>query len=87
MKFRDKLINHVFERHDERQKIALQQAKLTVFKEQRNHIKVVDGTDSENTEYEIVEREIFPMKIICPDCGGETLEGLDYCDKCGGELN
>ena len=37
-------------------------------------------------EYEIVEREILPEKIICPDCGGITLEGLEYCDKCGGEL-
>jgi hypothetical protein len=39
-----------------------------------------------NIEYEIVEREIHPAKIICPDCGGITLEGLDFCDKCGGEL-
>lgn len=45
-----------------------------------------DGRD-ENGEYEILEREILPEKIICPDCGGITLEGLDYCDKCGGELN
>lgn len=36
--------------------------------------------------YEILEREIHPAKIICPDCGGITLEGLDFCDKCGGEL-
>lgn len=40
----------------------------------------------EEMEYEIVEREILPEKIICPDCGGITLEGLEYCDKCGGEL-
>ncbi len=38
-------------------------------------------------EYEIIEREILPEKIICPDCGGITLEGLDFCDKCGGELH
>lgn len=44
-----------------------------------------DGKD-ENGEYEILEREILPEKIICPDCGGITLEGLDFCDKCGGEL-
>lgn len=37
-------------------------------------------------EYEVVEREILPNKIICPDCGGITLEGLEFCDKCGGEL-
>lgn len=37
-------------------------------------------------EYPVVEREIHPAKIICPDCGGVTLEGLEFCDKCGGEL-
>lgn len=37
-------------------------------------------------EYPIVEREIHPAKIVCPDCGGITLEGLEFCDKCGGEL-
>ncbi|HKL79107.1 MAG TPA: hypothetical protein VJ888_01585 [Mobilitalea sp.] len=42
--------------------------------------------DEETEEYEVVEREILPTKIICPDCGGITLEGLDFCDKCGGEL-
>lgn len=44
-----------------------------------------DGKD-ENGEYPVLEREILPERIICPDCGGITLEGLDYCDKCGGEL-
>jgi hypothetical protein len=39
-----------------------------------------------DAEYEVVEREILPTKIICPDCGGITLEGLEFCDKCGGEL-
>lgn len=37
-------------------------------------------------EYEIVEKEILPEKMVCPDCGGITLAGLDFCDKCGGEL-
>lgn len=40
----------------------------------------------EEEVYEVVEREIHPAKIICPDCGGITLEGLEFCDKCGGEL-
>lgn len=43
-------------------------------------------TFDEEVEYEVVEREIQPAKIICPDCGGITLEGLEFCDKCGGEL-
>lgn len=42
--------------------------------------------DAEPEEYELVEIEIMPAKIICNDCGGITLEGLDFCDKCGGEL-
>lgn len=43
--------------------------------------------ESKNTEeYELVEIEILPAKIICPDCGGITLEGKEFCDKCGGEL-
>lgn len=42
--------------------------------------------EAEDRLYEIVERVILPEKIICPDCGGITLEGLDFCDKCGGEL-
>jgi len=44
------------------------------------------NADPEEEEYEVVEREILPAKIICPDCGGITLEGLEFCDKCGGEL-
>lgn len=41
----------------------------------------------EKEEYEVVELEIRPANIVCPDCGGITLEGLDFCDKCGGEIN
>ncbi len=66
-------------------------AELTRVKEPEDAGKVhkekidEEGRD-ENGEYEILEREILPEKIICPDCGGITLEGLDFCDKCGGEL-
>jgi hypothetical protein len=45
-----------------------------------------DTTSKEEEEYELVEMEILPNKIICPDCGGITIEGLEFCDKCGGEL-
>lgn len=44
------------------------------------------GGQNETGEYEIVERTIYPEKIICPDCGGVTTEGLEFCDKCAGEL-
>lgn len=40
-----------------------------------------------NGEYKIIEREIFPEKLICPDCGSFTLEGLDYCANCGCEIS
>lgn len=49
-----------------------------------------EGTEQlleEDYEYPILEREILPEKIICPSCGRITLEGLDYCDKCGADLN
>lgn len=54
-------------------------------------VQTGEGLTEENCtpdeeEYEVVEREILPNKIICPDCGGITLEGLEFCDKCGGEL-
>lgn len=42
--------------------------------------------EEDETVYEILEIEIMPEKIICPDCGGLTLEGLEFCDKCGGDL-
>ena len=49
--------------------------------------EVTEQKSEENCEYPILEREILPEKILCPDCGGITLEGLDYCDKCGADLN
>lgn len=58
----------------------------TVYKEKvslpDHHLK-----EEKELEYPIVECEIRPANIICPDCGGITIEGLDYCDKCGGEIN
>lgn len=48
--------------------------------------KVAVDEQEEQETYAVLEREIHPTKIICPDCGGITLEGLDFCDKCGGEL-
>lgn len=36
--------------------------------------------------YPVLEREIFPEKITCPTCGGLTLEGYLYCDRCGSKL-
>ncbi len=57
-----------------------------LMEEQPVQEREVSKVEPDHEEYEIVEREILPAKIICPDCGGITLEGLDFCDKCGGEL-
>ena len=40
----------------------------------------------ENSEYEIVEREISPSKIPCPKCGKRNSYGMDYCNWCGIQL-
>lgn len=37
----------------------------------------------ENGEYPIVENEILPEKMICPQCGGITYAVLDVCHLCG----
>ncbi len=66
--------------------------KKTPIKESRINIDKAEQLQKDNIEakeeqeYEIVEKEILPEKMICPDCGGITLVGLDFCDKCGGEL-
>ncbi len=39
-----------------------------------------------NQEYEILEREILPERIVCPSCGNITFEGVERCDRCGKEL-
>ena len=33
--------------------------------------------------YEIVEREISPARLSCPNCGAGVLCGMDYCNRCG----
>lgn len=61
---------------------------LSKLKSREKIKEMVHGQNDEiDRVYEIVEREILPEKIVCPDCGGITLQGLDFCDKCGGELN
>jgi hypothetical protein len=60
-----------------------EESDFELYKESKEETPEVDDA---REEYEVVEREILPAKIICPDCGGITLEGLEFCDKCGGEL-
>ena len=40
----------------------------------------------ENSEYEIIEREILPSKVPCPKCGKRNSYGMDFCNWCGGAL-
>ena len=40
----------------------------------------------ENSEYEIIEREISPAKIPCPNCKRRISHGMDYCNFCGAHV-
>ena len=53
---------------------------------QRSYEDVPDDDGKINGEYEIIEREYLPERIKCPRCGGTTWEGLEVCDKCGGNI-
>ena len=68
---------------NKRNSVTNQQA--TMFLAKKESDKTNEDSEVE-TEYETVEMEIKPAHIVCPDCGGITIEGLDYCHKCGGEL-
>ena len=48
--------------------------------------KKLEGIFDIDSEHPIIEREVLPEKIICPDCGGITYEGLELCHRCGGLL-
>lgn len=93
------LISRIF--HSKRQNITIQNSKSMMNVEKQKELLDEDMNTRESqdepspdlkefdtlqAEYEVLEREIHPAKIICPDCGGITLEGFDFCDKCGGEL-
>ncbi len=52
----------------------------------KDYINSLEVTKVEG-EPDIIEIEIQPRKIVCPDCGGITMEGLEFCHKCGGEID
>lgn len=78
-KFIDKLFPSRFSAKEQKQ------ATMYVNREMEKKQEAADQPEQE--EYEVVECEIHPANVVCPDCGGITLEGLDYCNKCGGEIN
>ncbi len=87
MSFREKISHRFTEKAEKKKRYLEETAKLTVFKENiKDENQLIEEKGSQATRYPIVEIEICPQKVICSDCGGETLEGLEYCDKCGGEV-
>lgn len=73
------LLSRLFNKKEQTENLNIPDEKIDILME-------TEETQETEEVYEVLEREILPTKIICPDCGGITLEGLDFCDKCGGEL-
>ena len=48
--------------------------------------KKLESIFDKELDQEIIRRKITPEKMVCPDCGGITYEGLDLCHLCGGML-
>lgn len=84
MSQRTKLLSRLLKRYEKKQKSAVEDKEESYYF--REPMEETLESNEEKEEYEILEREILPKKIQCPDCGGVTLEGLEFCDKCGGEL-
>lgn len=82
MKFLHKIRDEIKKKHKKSDTIVIKY----IDNWNENEHGITSDKKKDENQYEIVEKEILPKKIICPDCGGVTLEGLDYCDKCGGEL-
>ena len=73
-----------WEKERERKRIAAENAALGLTDE----AAVVESEDEPmvNGEYEVLERDIMPERIVCPDCGNVTFEGVERCSRCGKEL-
>ena len=61
--------------------------------QQEQELEILEGEETptrvyfdENSEYEIVEREISPTKIPCPGCKRKISYGMDYCNFCGAHV-
>ena len=89
MSLKSGFLQRLMKRYEKKQLNATEDKEESYyFREAELPEEISEETEEEvqTQEYEILEREIMPRKIKCPDCGGVTLEGLEFCDKCGGEL-
>lgn len=84
---RMKLIQRLMKRYEKKQIDLAEDKEESYYFRETEPEQESSEVEESPLEYEILEREIMPRKIKCPDCGGVTLEGLEFCDKCGGELN
>jgi len=81
-----KLVQKLMRHYEKKQLTAAEEKEENYYFRESFEPEEDEAEQEETKEYEILEREITPRKIRCPDCGGITLEGLEFCDKCGGEL-
>lgn len=71
-----------WEKERERKRIAAERAALGLAEPEAEEEDECDR----NGEYPVLERDIFPERIVCPDCGYVTFEGKERCSRCGREL-
>ena len=48
--------------------------------------KKLEAIFDPQNEYPVLKKVIEPERIVCPDCGGITFDGLELCHLCGGML-
>lgn len=70
-----------WEKERERKRMAAEKAALGLTEEAEP-----EEEEPVNGEYEVLERDIMPERIVCPDCGNVTFEGVERCSRCGKEL-
>ena len=81
-----KFIQKLLHRYEKKQMSTFDEKEESFYFRETEPELTETSQETKKEEYEILEREIAPKRIKCPDCGGVTLEGLEFCDKCGGEL-
>ena len=76
-----------------KKKIYIEGNLSTAPPEQEQEMEILEGEETpvrvyfdENSEYEIIEQEISPAKIPCPNCKRRISHGMDYCNFCGAHV-